>query len=323
VAIIGAGLMGRWHAAAAARVGADVTLVIDPDDGRATRLAHRYGATVTDLTAVHGEVVDVAHICSPLATHAAITRRVLSGGVAALVEKPLAATARETDDLLALAESRGIALCPVHQFLFQPGTRRLLGALDRLGTVLHLDYEACSAGGMGQSPAGLAEIVADILPHPLSLARRVVRQPLHTLSWHVARPSAGEFRATAHTVDATIGLLISMGGRPTRNTLRLIGTRGTAHLDLFHGFATFEPGAVSRGRKITRPLTHAAATITGAAANLIRRAVARELAYPGLATLVKEFYEASRGERAVPIAADEIRDVALARDRLLGSGDHA
>jgi hypothetical protein len=51
--------------------------------------------------------------------------------------------------------------------------------------------------------------------------------------------------------------------------------------------------------------------------------VARELAYPGLATLVKEFYEASRGERAVPIAADEIRDVALARDRLLGSGDDA
>jgi hypothetical protein len=199
----------------------------------------------------------------------------------------------------------------------------VLSALDRLGMVLHLDYETCSAGGVDQPPAGLAEIVADILPHPLSLACRVLRQPLHTLSWQVARPSAGEFRATAHTVHATVGLLISMGGRPTRNALRLIGTRGTAHLDLFHGFATFEPGAVSRARKITRPLTHAAATIAGAAGNLIRRAVAREPAYPGLATLVKEFYDASRGERAVPIAVDEIRDVALARDRLLGREDRA
>jgi predicted dehydrogenase len=305
---------------AAHRAGAVVTHVIDPDARQARRLARRFGAVVTDLSAIAPGSVDVVHVCSPLSTHVAITRDVLRAGMAALVEKPLARTAAETDDLLAAAEARGVVLCPVHQFPFQSGARRILAAVERLGTVLHVDYEACSAGGVHQPAAARAEIVADILPHPLSLIYRLLRQPLHPLPWEVLRPSGGEFRATTRAGEATIGLLISMEGRPTRNALRLIGTRGTAHLDLFHGFATIEPGTVSRTRKITQPLTHAAATIAGAAGNLVRRAAERELAYPGLTTLVREFYAAVRGERPVPVPVDEIREVALTRDRLLESG---
>jgi predicted dehydrogenase len=320
VVIVGAGLMGRWHAATAHRAGAVITHVIDPDARRAGGLARRFRADVSDLSAVQRGRVDVVHVCTPLATHATITRGVLRAGVAALVEKPLARSAAETDALLADAEASGVLLCPVHQFPFQDGAARVLGALERLGAVLHLDAEACSAGGLHRAPGELGDIVADILPHPLSLLAHVVPQPLHTLPWEVTRPGAGEFRATARAGATTIGLLISMGGRPTRNTFRIVGTRGTAHLDLFHGFATVEADGISRTHKIVHPFTHAGATLAAAAANLARRTVRWEPAYPGLRGLVRAMHRAVSTGGPAPITPAEIRDIALTRDRLLAVG---
>jgi hypothetical protein len=115
-------------------------------------------------------------------------------------------------------------------------------------------------------------------------------------------------------------MLISLAGRPTRNTLRLVGAGGTAHLDLFHGFSTVESGAVSRSRKIVRPFSHAVTTLGAAAANLARRAATREPAYPGLQRLVEGFYAAVSRGAPPPIDTAEIRDVALARDRITAVG---
>jgi predicted dehydrogenase len=211
-----------------------------------------------------------------------------------------------------------VLLCPVHQFPFQRGARRVLDAPDRLGALLHADYVACSAGGAGRDAGILRAIVDDILPHPLSLLRRLLSQPLHTLSWQVVEGSAGEFRASTHAGQATIGIVISMGGRPTRNTLRVVGTQGTAHLDLFHGFATVEAGATSRAGKILRPFRHAGATLAGATGNLIGRIARFEPAYPGLRELVREFYRAVREGGPPPVTADEVTDVARTRALLAG-----
>lgn len=320
VAVVGAGLMGRWHAAAAARVGAQVVAVADPDHPRATRLARRHGARVVPLAGLlEDRSIQALHVCTPLETHAAIATAALDAGLPVLVEKPLAPNASTTEALLQLAARRQRPLCPVHQFPFQRGVQRVLAAVPRFGPVLHADYVACTAGAEGRDAAAGEAIVADILPHPLSLLRSVVPGALADLPWHVARPRAGELRATAAAAGITVSLLISLAGRPTRNSWRLVGTAGTAHVDLFHGFATFESGAVSRGRKIARPFARAVTTLGAAAGNLARRAVARETAYPGLQRLVEAFYAAVRGTAPSPIEAAEIRDVALARDRIAGA----
>jgi predicted dehydrogenase len=307
--------MGRWHAAAAARAGARIAAVADPDPARAARLAARHGAHVTDLgTLLAAGDVQAAHVCTPLDTHAGIVADLVGAGVAVLVEKPLARDAGETERLVRQARSAKVPLCPVHQFPFQPGAGRILSGLERLGALLHADYVACSAGGGGT--AGFDDVVADILPHPLSLLRRVLPGPLDAWPWRTMRPRAGEFRALAATGGATVSLLVSMSGRPTRNTLRLVGTGGTAHLDLFHGFATVEPAAVSRARKVARPFTHAGATLAAATANLTARMVRREPAYPGLRELIERFYQAVRSGGASPITPEEMLDVARTRDLL-------
>ena len=111
-----------------------------------------------------------------------------------------------------------------------------------------------------------------------------------------------------------------------RHELRLTGSRGTLHADLFHGFAWREGEATSRAYKIARPFWLAGRQIAGAGANLVRRAARSEPAYPGLRTLVGEVYAARRADgdssnspAASPLSADHTLAVARARDAILAA----
>jgi hypothetical protein len=108
-----------------------------------------------------------------------------------------------------------------------------------------------------------------------------------------------------------------MSGRPTRNEMRLVARGGTIHLDFFHGFAFVEPGRSSRAHKIAHPFSLSALRTGSAAANLARRALRREPAYPGLRELIGRFYGAVRTGGPSPIGPGDALAVARARDRLL------
>jgi hypothetical protein len=202
----------------------------------------------------------------------------------------------------------------VHQYLFQSGTREVLDAIATFGPLVHADFVACSAGAEGGSDR--RRVALDILPHALSVLRRIMGPAFASIEWNAVETAPGELRVTAAAAKMSVSILISMSGRPTRNTARLIGERGTAHLDFFHGFATFESPDVSRGHKIARPFTLGAKTLANAAANLAARALRREPAYPGLRELVSAFYAAARASTSPPITVEETTDAASAAERI-------
>ncbi len=314
--------MGRWHAHALSRAGVAVAAVVDRDAGRAGALARRCGGVPTfpDVADVPtGLPVDAAHVCTPPESHESLVALALERRWHVLVEKPFAESASATERLLDAAAERGLIACPVHQFVFQPGVRRIRSALPRLGPVRHLDMVVCSAGGDGKDDATRHRIAVEIVPHALSLFARLVPVRVSEVVWRVECAGAGEIRAAGVAGSATLSILVSMSGRPTRNTLRVIAERGTAHADLFHGFAVLERGAVSRARKMTRPFTASAGTFAAAAGNLVRRAFARQPAYPGLAELVASFHGAVRSGSVGPFEVDEIRDVARAWEAIRGA----
>jgi predicted dehydrogenase len=321
-AIIGAGLMGRWHADAVRRVGGRVTVIVDPDDkarealGRRHPEARLFESLDASLVARHATA---AHVCTPLPTHVGIVRSAIEAGLHTLVEKPFARNAAETEELLGLAEHHGVITCPVHQFVFQDGVRQITQWLPSLGRIHSVDFSTCSAGATGTDPVSLDDLVAEILPHPLSLVSMLIGAPLASSRWQIAHPLAGELRAVTTVTDTIVGIAISAHGRPTENVLRVVGSAGSAAADLFHGFAVRRDGAVSRRTKITQPFIVAGTSFGSATVNLARRALRRELAYPGLSELVQQFYLATRGERAVPLSPASIADVACARDRILAS----
>lgn len=317
--VAGAGLMGRWHAYEVSRAGGQVVAVTDPDLGRADRLAgRRRGAAAFASVdeALDAVDADVLHVCAPGDAHVPLAEAALGAGLHVLCEKPLAPDAGSTRSLLERAREAGRLLCPVHQFLFQRGARRLFGILDELAPVRHVDFTACSAGAEGgREPASVAR---EILPHPLSFLERLAPEGLPALSWDAVEAAPGEVRITAADGGFTASVLISMSGRPTENRARVVGEGGTARLNLYHGYAVVSPaGRPTRVRKVLAPFLSAGRELVAAAWNLGLRAVRRQPAYPGLRELVQRFHRAAAGAGGTPIGAGETLRVAEARGRLL------
>jgi predicted dehydrogenase len=318
--IVGAGLMGRWHAQALEKAGGEVVGVADFDLTKAARLAAKYrdakGFESVEKM-INARKIDVLHVCSPTASHEAIAETAIKAGVHLLIEKPLAATVGETVRLYYLTAQRGTLLCPIHQFAFQDGAEKAKKLLPRIGKLVHLEARICSAGGDGFAGEQLDLLAADILPHPLSLMQKFFDGNINEIDWEILRSGAGELRVFARSAEISLSIFISLNSRPTRNSFELIGSEGTIHLDLFHGFSFLESGKTSRTTKILRPFNFAARSFSAAASNLARRAMSREPAYPGLRRLISEFYDAVRNNAEPPISQAEAIAVAEVRDSLM------
>lgn len=320
IAIVGAGLMGRWHARFAQRLGANIVGVADCNPAAATDLARRHGAAMFgDLGALLIKArPDAVHICTPLPSHLPLAMQAVEAGVHVLVEKPLTATLAQTQDMLAHAAEKKVLVCPVHQFGFQRGVAKAAVVLGELGEVLHANFTFCSAGGGTQVGAALDAIVADILPHPLSILQALwPDQVLSPDDWSATSQRHGELHARASHGDSTVNIYVSMHARPTRCDLEIFCRHGSLYLNLFHGYAVVQRGAPSRANKIAQPFVYAGKSLVAAAVNLAGRAWRREAAYPGLSELIAGFYAAVQGHGENPISPVQILAVANLRERLI------
>ncbi len=322
-AVVGAGLMGRWHADAIRRAGARVIAVVDPDEARAVALTKRhrfakmYPSLDDALSQVHPTVV---HLCTPADLHRHQAEQALKAGAHVFIEKPLAQTLEDTRDILLLAEQYELLVCPVHQFIFQDGVQRLRHWLPSAEDIVQVSFTIHSAGGVGSPSQELNSLVADILPHPLSLLQFLLPGSLDA-SWTVHRPAPGELRVMGTDNRNGVGLAIeiSLNARPTQNTLSAVTQKTSFHADLFHGFAFRSPGTVSRARKIIQPFESSLRQFGAATGNLTKRGLNNESAYPGLRRLVSLFYQAQRTGDVSPISARDILSVARARQIIMTS----
>ena len=320
VGIVGAGLMGTWHAEAIRKAGGSLLGIADLDGRVAQRLARKYRSAeiFTDLEQMLNRIpLDVLHICTPAHTHQMHAERAIDADINLLIEKPVTQKGSDTERLLERAATRGVLLCPVHQFIFQDGVMSAKKSLRRIGQVVHLDAMFCSAGGVGFPDEYQDSVVADILSHPLSLMQLFLSDGVLPEDWITIRPRCGELRALGSMSEITLSVFISMHGRPTVCGLQIIGTNGTIHIDLFHGYSFLESGTVSKTKKVLHPFDLALKRLGSATMNLGKRVFQGETAYPGLQRLVTSFYDAIRNKAQSPILAESIIAVAHVRDVLI------
>ena len=321
--VVGAGVMGRWHAQAITRLGAELTGIVDASSEAADRLAGAYGGvrTFTNLpSALAGGEVDVVHVCTPTSSHGELGALALEHGSHVLVEKPLASSLAETEELVALANARELALNPVHQFPFQPGFRRVLERRSELGDLVHVAYRTCSAGGEGRSREEGRAILVEILSHPVSLFCQLLGEGFDPAALEIVRNCDQDLDLTGMLGGVRLDVSVSLRGRPTCNELSVVGTRATALADLFHGYALVEGGGVSRTTKAVRPFRLGAQLVTHAGANLAARGFRREPAYPGLRELVRRFHAAAVTGSQPPVSNRETLAAARLIDHVRAAG---
>ncbi|MFZ5623867.1 MAG: Gfo/Idh/MocA family protein [Gemmatimonadota bacterium] len=124
VGVVGVGALGRHHARHLAQMPeARLVGVYDVDQERARAIANEYGCRAfADLDALLAEVEAVS-VVVPTASHVAVGLRALGAGVPVLMEKPLAATLEEADQLVAAAAARGLQLQVGHIERFNRAVR--------------------------------------------------------------------------------------------------------------------------------------------------------------------------------------------------------
>jgi len=85
--------------------------------------------------------VDAVIVATPVPTHAELTRRALEAGKHVFVEKPMALTAAEAEEVVTLAEEDGLVLMPGHLLLYHPGVAKLKELVEsgELGDVLYVN----------------------------------------------------------------------------------------------------------------------------------------------------------------------------------------
>lgn len=110
IAIVGAGRMGRVHAAALRHApSAQVVAVVDTDAAVAADLAAPLGAAVyTDLSDLLAtRPIDIVDIVTPHHAHASAVSTALDAGAHVLCEKPIALSVGEASELVRRAADRG------------------------------------------------------------------------------------------------------------------------------------------------------------------------------------------------------------------------
>jgi predicted dehydrogenase len=121
VGVVGVGHLGRHHARIlSAMPGVALVAVVDTNRARAQEVAAaNRTVALADARELAGKV-DAVTIAVPTEIHRDIALPFLSAGVAAMVEKPMARSLVEADDMIAASAKAGAALAVGHTERFNP-----------------------------------------------------------------------------------------------------------------------------------------------------------------------------------------------------------
>jgi predicted dehydrogenase len=127
MAVVGVGHLGRHHARVAASLpGVALVGIHDHNPGRADEVAREFGLRILpDLEAVAREA-EAAVVATPTVSHASVSGFLLERGLDVMVEKPITASLREADGLLALARARGRIVQVGHVERYNPAVEAAL-----------------------------------------------------------------------------------------------------------------------------------------------------------------------------------------------------
>lgn len=293
---------------------AQVQAIADIDKKVLEKTARKFRVpyTFTDYQEMlRSQKLDLVHICVPNHLHAKVAIDVMKQGVNLLVEKPLAPTIHEAEEMVKTAEHESVKLCEAKQWRYIPPLREAysllvngrLGRLIRATAQWHSDiplswshanwyYDTSKSGG---------GIVSDIGIHMIDL--------LLLFGGPVKRISAagGDFLGTMG-FDTSVQALLEFekGGTgildiswlgPYANTLDIMATGGLAQVDMLYQTLI----RASYSRNPLRDLFHAIRTIGRTSLRVLNGDFDNPM--PRLyAALIDDYADAIRLNREPPIS---------------------
>ena len=169
VGVIGVGVMGSNHARVFAGLpGVTLVGVADPDRKQGDFVARMLGCTsFADFSELLDAGVDAVTIAAPTHLHHDIALACIARGAHVLVEKPIASSVEEGNDIIAAARRAGVTLMVGHVERFNPAVEAIKEAIR------NEDILSIAITRVGPFPPRMSNVgvVIDLAVHDIDLIR--------------------------------------------------------------------------------------------------------------------------------------------------------
>jgi predicted dehydrogenase len=242
VGVAGAGHFGRHHALkVAASERALLAGIYDPDEERAKTVGWEAGAPSLAFESLLAGC-DALIVAAPAEAHHRLAAAALRGSKHVLVEKPIAATLEEADDLAALSIERGLVLQVGHLERFSAAHGAVAG---RMGRPLYIEATRIAPF---KTRGTDVSVILDLMIHDLDLILSLVESPLESVDAvgaAVASPHEDIANARVRFQNGSVATITaSRISFRTERRMRVFAQNGYLAVD----FASRRLTAIARGR---------------------------------------------------------------------------
>ena len=169
IGVIGAGALGYHHVRILRDVpGAQLVGFYEARGERAAQVATELGVRAFDRLDELIDAVDAATVVVPTPAHYEVAKAALTRGKHLLIEKPIAATLAQADELLAIAKSTGAIIQTGHVERFNRAIRAALPHVEKARFI-----ESDRLAPFNPRGADVA-VVLDLMIHDIDLVRTLV-----------------------------------------------------------------------------------------------------------------------------------------------------
>jgi predicted dehydrogenase len=335
VGLIGCGRIARVHRAYLQGLPqVELIGVCDADPAARTSFAGESNlpAFATPAELIERGRPDAVHVLTPPASHAGLAMELLSRGVNVLVEKPLALSAAQADEVIAAARRSGRWVTVDHNRWFDPVVQRAADALaaGRLGRLVGVEvFQGAEAGEAEKLSGGHAHWSArlpggalnNLASHPLYLMRRFAGpvRDVRVVARRVQGSFLEEVRLVAEGEHALATVTMSMRAQPFMNRLTLLGSEATVDVNL-NNMTLIERRARELPKllgKVWPNLSEAGQLVAATTRNALAYASGRQRFYPGIGAHLRALYSGLASGGEPPVSAAEARDVVAWYDEIL------
>ena len=159
IGIIGTGRMGERHALAYEKIhNANLIGFADIMPEQSQKLAEQFGKKNYSVDEIlDDKSINAIHVCTPNTSHFETTLKVIRAGKHVLVEKPMALSLNECDDMISESKKSGMNLMVGHTYRFYPSSLKVQQLLDtgNLGQIKLVTSYSLDPGflqGKGKTP---------------------------------------------------------------------------------------------------------------------------------------------------------------------------
>lgn len=337
VAIIGCGKIADSHAAQIRRIsGCEIVAAYDREPLMARQFCDRFSVKgcYTDIEVLLATKPDVVHVTTPPQSHFQLAKQCLMAGCHVYLEKPFTVYWREAEELIDLAEQRGLKITAGHDDQFSHVSRRMRSEIAEGylgGGPLHMESYYCYELGTNLYGSALlndqnhwvrklpGKLLQNIISHGIARIAEYLTCDSPEIIVHGATSSTLRAFGETEIIDELRVIISEPSGttayftfssqmRPALHVFRIYGSRNGLELDQDQETLIYLPGMryKSYAQKFIPPLLMVRLYLVNLYKNLMLFLRSDFHMKSGMKCLIESFYSCITQGTQVPIPYREI-----------------